>query len=51
MTAETRLAALATKLTPLERARLLPRADFAEETLDASLLRAEAGGGHLPAHR
>ena len=39
MTAETRLAAVATKLTPLERARLVLRADFAGEPLDANLLR------------
>ena len=39
MTAERRLAAVATKLTPLERARLVLRADFAGETLDANLLR------------
>ena len=39
MTAETRLAAVATKLTPMERARLVLRADFAGETLDPNLLR------------
>jgi len=39
MTAETRLADVATKLTPLERARLLARADLAGQTLDANLLR------------
>ena len=35
MTAGTRLAAVATKLTPLERARLALRAHFAGETLES----------------
>ena len=36
MTVETRLAAVATKLTVFERARLALRSDFAGEVLDAA---------------
>ncbi len=39
MTAETRLAAVAGKLTPVERARLALRAHFAGETLNSELLK------------
>jgi len=39
MTAERRLAAAATKLTPMERARLALRAHFAGETLNSELLK------------